>query len=459
MRPRVALAAALPVLLGPFALSFFSGGYFDAARLWSGAAAWLLVALIAAFRGPRALVPRSGPARLTLLALAALTMWTGLSLTWAPAVEPAADGFEIALLYLGGLTAALALLEPDPARRAAEPVLLAGCLAVAGYALAERLVPGVPAYEVSLAAGDRLFQPLTYWNALGAMCAIGVVLAAGRAARGGRGAWLAAAAAPPLGLALYLTFSRGALGAAVTGLAVLVAVMPDARTLRAALIVAAAGAIPAAATVALPDVATAGGSGGQGVTMLAVLAATMAAAAFATRAWSRPAEPRPRVRHAALAVLAAALLVSVVAAASLERQAPASDGAGRLASVESNRYAYWRVALESLAEHPVIGTGSGGFAVEWLRERELDESVRDAHSLYLETAAELGLVGLVLLALFVAGAAGTARRAGREGAAASAALAAYALHAGLDWDWEMPALTLLALVLIARLAAEPETRT
>ena len=40
---------------------------------------------------------------------------------------------------------------------------------------------------------------------------------------------------------------------------------------------------------------------------------------------------------------------------------------------------------------------------------------------------------------------------GRAGAVA--ALALYAAHAGLDWDWEMPALTLVALVLAASLAA------
>ena len=34
-----------------------------------------------------------------------------------------------------------------------------------------------------------------------------------------------------------------------------------------------------------------------------------------------------------------------------------------------------------------------------------------------------------------------------------AAVAAFGLHAGVDWDWEMPALTLVALLLIARLVA------
>ena len=72
----------------------------------------------------------------------------------------------------------------------------------------------------------------------------------------------------------------------------------------------------------------------------------------------------------------------------------------------------------------------------------------DAHSLYVETAAELGLVGLAALALFLGAIAACAARALRHdpalAAGPAAALAAFGFHAGLDWDWEMPALTLVA---------------
>jgi hypothetical protein len=39
------------------------------------------------------------------------------------------------------------------------------------------------------------------------------------------------------------------------------------------------------------------------------------------------------------------------------------------------------------------------------------------------------------------------------GAGPAAALAAWAFHAGLDWDWEMPALTLVAIVLAGHVMA------
>jgi O-antigen ligase len=156
------------------------------------------------------------------------------------------------------------------------------------------------------------------------------------------------------------------------------------------------------------------------------------------------------------------------AAASTERRTvartpPEGATATRLTALGSHRYEYWKVALRTFADHPFHGVGSGGFAVVWLRERKQGESAQDAHSLYLETAAELGLVGLAALALMLVGVALSAhaalRRDPRLTAAWCAALAAWALHAALDWDWEMPAVTLVALVLSgAVLAAADDER-
>ena len=89
-------------------------------------------------------------------------------------------------------------------------------------------------------------------------------------------------------------------------------------------------------------------------------------------------------------------------------------------SVDSNRYGYWKVALDVFADHPVAGDGAGGFRVEWLQRRTVDESVVDAHSLVVETAAELGLVGLLFSRCLLGGvdrwprAARTARTGGES---------------------------------------------
>src|SRR5439155_7742908 len=124
---------------------------------------------------------------------------------------PALEDLERLVLYLAALIAGAALLD----RRWTEPALLAGIVASAGYGPAERLLPGLVSLSRSAAAGDRLAQPLTYWNAQGALAALGLVLAAGMVAEDGRRPLriAAAASAPLLGLDLYLTLSRGALGA------------------------------------------------------------------------------------------------------------------------------------------------------------------------------------------------------------------------------------------------------
>ena len=467
MRSRPVLLAA-PLLLGPGVLACFSGGFFDTARLRAGVLAWLLLALVACCS--RRSLPRSGPGRLALGGLAALTALTGLSLLWAPLAGPAADDLQRLLLYLPAFAAGIALLRPSAAARAAEPLILAGVAGATLYGLSERLLPGVVSLERVVSAGERLAYPLTYWNGTGAFAAIGLVLAIGLAGDPQRPRTLRAAAAatgPLLGLAVYLTFSRGALGAVAAGVGLLIALVPTAAQLRAALVVGGAGAMAVAATLALPAVETVDSGSGQGAAMLAVLLALAAAGAWLAPREARTAPLAP-LRVAALGLLAVAVAGMLLAVAQAERRGGADKpeaGAGRLASVQSNRYDYWRVALRSFGDHLLLGEGSGGFRVVWLRERPYREAVRDAHSLYLETAAEFGIAGLAcLLALFGgigAGAVRARRRAGPGTAPAIAGVATWAVHAGLDWDWELPALSLLALVLAARLLAtiEPDAPT
>ena len=112
-----------------------------------------------------------------------------------------------------------------------------------------------------------------------------------------------------------------------------------------------------------------------------------------------------------------------------------------------DRPAYWDVALADASEHVVLGSGAGSFDDYWLEHRPIPAYVRDAHSLYLETVAELGIVGLALL-LVALGAPLVAAARARENrlvATAAAAYVAFLVHAGLDWDWEMPVTTIAGL--------------
>jgi O-Antigen ligase len=443
MRRRARTAAAAGLLLLPVIVAFSRGGYFDAARLRAGIVACVLAAAGVLF-GLRTTVA----GKVALGGMAALTAWTALSLTWAPMGGPAIDDLERLVLYLAALVAAAALLDT----RATEPALLAGITLTAVYGLSERLLPGAISLTRSAAAGDRLSQPLTYWNAQGALAAIGLVLAAGLVARADRPARIAAAAAPVLGLDLYLTLSRGALGAFAAGALVLLAMRPRQATLLAVLLVTAAAAIPAiAAETVFGSVMHAQSSTGAGAGMLVLLVATSASAAWLARPWEP--EPLNWLRPVASIALAAALATTVVAAAHSGRNG-APEGSGRLTSTQSNRYAYWRVALDTFADNALKGVGSGGYRVEWLQRRDFAETVRDAHSLYLETLAELGIIGLLALAALFGGVAACVRHE----AAAGAALAAWAVHAGVDWDWEMPGLTLVAILLAGAAIARAARR-
>ncbi|MGH3133804.1 MAG: O-antigen ligase family protein [Gaiellaceae bacterium] len=151
----------------------------------------------------------------------------------------------------------------------------------------------------------------------------------------------------------------------------------------------------------------------------------------------------PKLSQAIGAVLAV-VVVSVVAIAALRADRPLGP-----------RVDYWGVAWSQFEENAWLGSGAGTFARYWERE-ETPVAVRDAHSLYVETLAELGPAGLVLL-LAALGIPILAARVGRNHAmtgTGASAYTAYLVHAGLDWDWEMPAVTLAGLLCgVALLAA------
>jgi O-antigen ligase len=120
------------------------------------------------------------------------------------------------------------------------------------------------------------------------------------------------------------------------------------------------------------------------------------------------------------------------------------------------RGAYWSVALGSAAEHPLLGTGAGTYWQTWLRERDEPRSTQNAHGLYVETLAEQGPVGLVLIGAALLAPLATGRRARRP--LAVGAYAAFLAHAGLDWDWELTGVTLVALLVGASLLLDGRSR-
>ena len=460
------------LLAGPTALAFFSGGLYDRSRTVAGVVAWLFVALLAVTGAP---LPRARAAWVALCGMAGLAAWSAVSISWAPLAEPARDDVGRLIVYTGALLASAMVWHQRSVVRWAEPALAGGALLTALYGLSGRLLPGLIELDRSALAAGRLEQPLTYWNAMGALSAFGLVLAVRLAGTPDRPAVLraaAAAAGAPLGMAVYLSFSRGAIAALVAGVAVVLALSPTRAQLRGAAVTVGAGLLAALVSTRLPAVESLGGGSPDrdgAIALAALVALSSAAAWLALRGSSADSRRYALPRGAVVVGLCAAVLVgSALVAVALDRGAaddPAETGAtaSRLNDLGSNRYDYWDVAFGSLADHPLEGTGTAGFRVEWLRDREIDEPVRDAHSLYIETAAELGLVGLFFLVLLIGGTAAAAAAAVRRErdlvAGAVGGLSAFAVHAALDWDWEMPAVALPALVLAGLLLCRAGVRT
>jgi hypothetical protein len=161
---------------------------------------------------------------------------------------------------------------------------------------------------------------------------------------------------------------------------------------------------------------------------------------------------------AAVLVVVSALVVREGGPVSLSRKSwhtfatsqtvPHMNLDSRLFQLSGNgRVELWRAAGHDYADHPLTGSGAGTFERFWQSQKNATFKVRDAHSLYIETLAELGPVGLALLIALLAVplGAGIAVRRQPMLPAALAAYAAFVIHAGVDWDWELGGVTLTAL--------------
>ena len=409
-------------------------------------------------------------------ALALFGTWQLASGSWSDSPGRALIEFDRTLLYLLVLAGAGSFAAHDGDLATALRWVWLAMLAICVCSVATRLFPG--SFSISLSPNaQRLDFPLTYWNALGALAMLGGVLALHLSASSGEGALArvaGAASLPVFATTLYFTFSRGSVAVSAVGLVAYV-VLARPRRLLTALVAAvpAAWAVHAAygaGALARSDYAATAAARSEGRHVALVLAGCVALAAVLRIAglWLDARTDRIRVsrraRAAVAAVVAAVCVAGVVLALTAgdlvdridEQRNEFTSGAAvdtsedardRLASFGSNgRVDQWRVARDTFEAAPWRGEGAGTYRLAWeLRRPSPPLQVVDGHSLYLETLAELGIPGLVLLAvalgaLLLAGAR-RLRGPGRHAAAAFVAAGlALLVHAGLDWDWEMPVL-------------------
>jgi len=480
---RVALGLGVAISLA--LIAFSSGGYFPTAWGWGALVALTLVA------GYLVVADAVRPSTLALASFGGLVgfgAWTWLALLWTDNSPGTVLEGQRVLLYVAALGALVLLV-----RRPTIPWVLAGTLVAiflaSGYGLATRLFPerlGV----FDPVASYRLEEPLTYWNALGIFAAIGALLALGFAARGRSiaGRALAAATLPVLFATVYFTFGRGAWIAAAVGLAVAVAVDPRRlQLLVTALVLAPAPAIAVvvsshehALTRTDAPLASATHDGHRLALYVLLLVASEAVVAVGLALSERRVVPSSRVRlafGAALALIALAAVLGVfvryggpVALArkgydsftttTTSTTSPVNLNKRLFTFSGSHRSELWKAAWQDYKANAVLGSGPGTYEQYWLKHRQIQLKVRDAHNLYLEVLAELGPVGLVLLLLALGAplAAGIAGRAHPLVPLALAAYVAYLVHAAVDWDWEMSVITLVALVCGAALLAAADRR-
>ncbi len=450
-----------------------------------------LLAIALATLRPR-LVEIPSTVRLALACLAAYTALSFLSIVWAAAPAEAWEGANRTLLYL--MVFSLFALWRG---RGTSATLLVSVWTLAMVALAVYVTLRVEAASgksfYGLVSGERLSYPAGYPNATAAQWLMAFWPAL-LLARSERLPWalrgLLAGGAVVLADLALLSQSRGSLYATGAMIALVFALWPARlRTFATAAPIALAIGVTAPIVLRVGDRIKAEQSPHAAV-HAAVIAMFTAAlltglavalvAAFESRRDLSERVARGVRRGVAAAAVATLLLVIVgglVAAGAGVGGNPvtrirhgwesfeggystsATGGSRLLSGLGSNRYDFYRVALDELVAHPILGIGADNFQQQYLRLGRSEETPRYPHSVELRTLSQTGLLG-ALLAVMGLGAAllagWRAMRRSDDALAASAAAAAlggfayWLVHGSFDWFFEFaglgaPAFALLGL--------------
>jgi O-antigen ligase len=454
-----------------------------------GALIVLALLTIALLSVPLRLAEISLPLRVALTCLGLYTALSYLSILWGDVPGDAWEGANRTLLYL--LVFTLFSLWP---RRGASALMLLGAWTLAMIALAVFVLLHVDAavHPGQLFSEGRLKYPAGYENASAAMWAMvmwpALLLAASRRVPWALRGVLAGGVVLLADLAL-LSQSRGSLYATVAMLVLVLALLPTRlRTLLVLVPISIGVAVTAPLVLRVGDRLSNGGdvkgalhTASAAVLIAAVLVGVAVALAAAFESRHRFSERTASLLRRAVAAGAIALLLAGIAGALVAAGDPiarvehawhtfkggyGADRAGgsRLTSgLGSNRYDFYRVALDEFAAHPLAGIGVDNFQQQYLVHGRSGETPHYPHSVELRTLTETGVIGIVLAVIGLAAAllassrawlTAAARRADPLGAwVAMAALSGFAywiVHGSVDWFWEFaglgaPAFALLGL--------------
>lgn len=458
-------------LIGGLALA--GGGFDVSGRHIAGLAAWLVVVALLVF-GAASATTLARPLYASIGLIGGLALWSAISSLWSGSVELSLTEVDRILAFLGFFIAACLIAQTNERRQRFAEGLAVAIALVALVGLFSRLLPDVLSVT-DPSGGPRLRYPLGYWNANGVICGMAAAMLLWTSRHGSWTAlrWASVAMLPAVLLTLYFTYSRGGLLSLVVSVVCLLALSRDRLWLLGTLAIAVVATLPAVLAVQarreLADNLGGSAMADQGVTVLLILLAGTALALVAVAGLRRLEARDGRFtgravelsRHPGLlrgmaiggVVLATGLAIAVGGKA--WHQFSTSDvyfpdrpeqhfsqlgGAGR--------HDFWSVSVDTFEEKPVFGIGAGTYEFAWEEGRSIDLPVHDAHSLYLEAFAELGIFGGLLVIGVIGGllwiGVSTWRAAPypeRERyAALNAVMLAFAVGAAFDWFWEIAGL-------------------
>jgi O-antigen ligase len=506
------LFAVLVVASVQIFFSLHDGGFHVQQWFWGFGA--IMVALVGAALVPGYLSSPSVGRRQWALAgtLFLLTVVVAASILWS--ISPFESALEASRTAV--YTAAFILLLPAVARWGSllvDATIFGALLPPAIYGLLQKILPTVVEYTgVGTSADSVLYDPrvsstVGYFNTFGMMCAMGALLVVARVVsfRSLRSVPLRAlysATGVLFLVALYFTFSRGALLALAAGVVVLL-ILAEHRfevlgnmaiiALPALWVVSQARDYPGliGRPVSL-EVIEADGLALIEPLLKGVLFALAAQMLFVLLIRAFEGLVSGRMRHVlkiAGAVVSAGVLVlglffswnafqqaggfdeltNRMTGTDYDAQAVAADQTQRFSSLSTGRPDVWKIAWENWREYPFTGTGADTFKYVYEEQRTYKvisgewstnaEMTLYAHSIWLSLLSDTGIFAFLAFAAFCMGCLALAfynaffgarnHRSRALIAGCAAAATVYLVSSSIDWNWYIPASTVPFFALAA----------
>jgi hypothetical protein len=487
---------SLPQLLALLALVTLSAaeGGFPLEHWAPGAVLISLLLVVAIVALPLPDDRRAAGSRVAIVCIAGFAVWTAASLLWSDDKGAAA----IASTRTGLLAATFVLFARwrHTPRTAALilTILTAGLGAIAWGVMVE--LHGATNLDPWFLY-DRLLEPIGYVNAgaafFGVTAFLGLGLLGGALPTPYR---LVGALVVVPGAALsLLCLSRGGLLAAAIVVILLLAFLPGRARNATALVIAGIGMLVALSSLldvgdAVRDNAADATSVLQGAMVKVAVGSVITA--LLTWVWVAvegrfPTGNPIRTAASRLGGIAVGVAGLVAVACALANVGPVTvdsirDGARSItrpyseqpasesrltAGLNSGRWDFWTVAWHQFEKAPILGAGADNFREDYLQAGRSPENPRYAHSLWLRSLGELGIVGTLLLLGWVLMVAVSVRRlaAGSDPVGRAVAVAGggafgmWVVHGSGDWLLEYGGLSaIVAAVAGLVVASSPDWR-